>query len=87
MKIVGSKARATLVVGKVRCGIQIVTGPWIAGVNPDTIKIRAKRAFPEAVRQALAVENGSDMRTDYFENDCIRLTPGHPLYEAAKAVA
>ena len=38
-------------------------------------------------RAAFAVENNSDSREDYFEADCIRLLPGHPLYSAAKAFA
>ena len=88
MKITGSKNRASVSVGKVRCGIWISAGPWVAGINPDMIKIRAKkRGFPEEVKRALAVENNSDGREDYFESDFVRLFPGHPLYEAAKAAA
>ena len=88
MKITGSKNRVQLIAGKVRCGIAISAGPWISGVNPDMIKIRAKRlGFPKEIRQLLAVENGSDSREDYFECDSVRLFPGHPLYEAAKAAA
>jgi len=55
-------------------------------VNPDLIKIRPKKlSFPAEVSEALEVENNSDIQTDYFERDCLRLLPGHPLYEAAKA--
>lgn len=43
--------------------------------------------FPAGVRAAFAVENNSDMTTDYFEADCVRLVPGHPHYEAVAAVA
>lgn len=77
------------VAGK-RVRVQYVTGPWVEGVNPDTIKIRpfaGKSHFPSEVRAAFAIENNSDMTTDYFENDSIRLVPGHPHYAAVNAVA
>jgi hypothetical protein len=71
-----------------RAGVQIVAGPWIAGVPAELIKLRAKRgAFPAGFRAALSIENNSDSREDYFEADCIRLMPGHPLYAVAKAAA
>lgn len=71
-----------------RVGIWITTGPWVEGVDPATIKIRPKKhRFPRAFRDAVAIENNSDARADYFEADCIRLVPGHPLYEAAAKVA
>ena len=59
------------------------------GVDASTIKIRPKKAlsFPKEVADAFEVENNSDLRTDYFEKDCIRLLPGHPLYDMAKAAA
>jgi hypothetical protein len=37
------------------------------------------------VIDALSVENNSDIQSDYFERDCVRLLPGHPLYKMAKA--
>lgn len=71
-----------------RAGIRFSAGPWAAHVNPATIKIRAKRGFfPAEIRAAVNVENNSDLRTDYFEGDCIRLVPGDALYELAKAAA
>ena len=71
-----------------RAGIRISAGPWVEGVNPDTIKVRCKNGvFPAEIRNAFAVENNSDMREDYFEADCLRLLPGHPLYDMAKAAA
>ena len=78
-----------LIAGGARVGVTYSAGPWVEGVNPDTIKIRPRRAscFPAAVREAVAVENNSDSREDYFEADCIRLVPGHPLYEQAKQAA
>jgi hypothetical protein len=88
MKISGNGNRATLTINKKRCGIWIMAGPWVEGVNPDLIKIRPKkRAFPEEMVKELKVENNSDSMTDYFESDCVRLLPGHPLYEMAKAAA
>jgi hypothetical protein len=89
MKITGKANRVTLVVGSVRCSITVDAGPWVPGVDPNLIKIRPKRglSFPKEVIDAFEVENNSDILTDYFERDCIRLLPGHPLYEAAKAAA
>ena len=78
----------TLTVNGKRAGILICAGPWIEGVPPELIKLRAKRGyFPAEIREALAVENNSDMQQDYFEGDSIRLMPGHPLYEAARKYA
>ena len=34
-----------------------------------------------------AVKNGTDIQTDYFEKDAVRLFPGDALYEAALARA
>lgn len=80
--------RATLKIDGVRCGVSISAGPWINGVPAELIKLRPrKHVFPCEFRAALAVENNSDMREDYFESDCIRLMPGHPLYAQALALA
>jgi hypothetical protein len=80
--------KTTLIVNGERSAISISAGPWVSGVPADLIKIRAKTgAFPASFREALAIENNSDGREDYFEADSIRLLPGHPLYAAAKAVA
>jgi len=88
MKITGKANRINLSVNGKRCGITISAGPWVEGVNSDTIKIRPKKySFPKEITEAFAVENNSDSLTDYFERDCIRLLPGHPLYDAAKAAA
>lgn len=75
-------------VGKVRAAITICAGPWVPGVRQDMIKVRARKCyFPAEIRAAFAVTNNSDSREDYFENDVIKLFPGHPLYDAAKAAA
>ena len=51
-----------------------------------TITIYGRRYihFSQEVADALAIENDSDIQTDYFENDRIRVVPTHPLYEAVK---
>ena len=86
MKISGNQNRVTLAINGVRCGIAVQAGPWVSGVNPDLIKIRPKKhSFPSEVIDALSIENNSDSRSDYFELDCVRLLPGHPLYQMAKA--
>ena len=89
MKISGNGNRITLNANGKSAGVT-VSGPggWVEGVDPALIKLRCKRGvFPAAIREALAVENNSDSREDYFEADTIRLLPGHPLYEAARAAA
>lgn len=71
-----------------RVGVTYAAGPWISGVDPTTIKIRPRKySFPAEIRQAFAVENNSDISTDYFEKDCIRIVAGHPLYAQVAAVA
>lgn len=78
-----------LTVNGIRTRVFYSTGPWVEGVDPGTIKIRRNnsRSFPASFREAFTVENNSDMTTDYFEADCIRILPGHPLYDQVKAVA
>lgn len=81
-------SKNVLTINGQRAGIRIDPGPWIASVPPELIKIRSKSGcFPSSFREAFRVENNSDGQEDYFEADCIRLMPGHPLYEAAKALA
>lgn len=81
-------SKSNLTVNGTRCGISISAGPWIEGVNPELVKLRAKRSlFPVEFREAFKVENNSDSMTDYFESDCIRLLPGHPLHAIAKSLA
>lgn len=41
--------------------------------------------FSNAVRAAFTVENNTDLLTDYFEDDHIRVLPDHPLYSQVKA--
>ncbi len=78
----------TMSINGKRCGVYISTGPWVDGVPADLIKIRPRKSFfPVEFRSAFAIENNSDCMTDYFEADCIRLMPSHPIYEAAKAAS
>lgn len=71
-----------------RIGVRYSVGPWVGGIDQATIKIRPKQySFPAEVRAVFEVENNSDAMTDYFERDCIRVLPGHPLYAAVKAAA
>lgn len=50
-----------------------------------TIYARDYERFSQGVRDVFRVENDSDMMTDYFEEDKIRVTPNHPLYADVKA--
>lgn len=53
-----------------------------------TITIYGKEYWPgfsAEVRAAFTVENDSDLQTDYFEKDRIRVTPDHPLYSEIRA--
>lgn len=81
-------SKTTLSVNGNRAGIRTDAGPWVAGLPAEMIKLRPRnRYFPREFGAAIAVENNSDMREDYFEPDCIRLMPGHPLYDTAKSLA
>lgn len=53
----------------------------------DTITIygRDYKSFSKGVYAAFTVQNDSDMQTDYFEQDRIRVVSGHPLYEQVLA--
>jgi hypothetical protein len=72
-----------------RAGVTYAAGPWVAGVNPDLIKVRPRRnySFPAEFRAAFAIENNSNGGEDYFEANCIRVLPGHPLYNEIKLAA
>ena len=52
-----------------------------------TVTIYSKGSFSAEVHAAFQVENNTDIGTDYFENDRIRVVPSHPLYSAVKAAA
>lgn len=51
-----------------------------------TITISSKGSyFSDEIAAVFKVENNTDMMTDYFENDRIRVAPDHPLYAKVKA--
>ena len=52
------------------------------GYDSDTLTVYAREyaGFSAEIRGIFQVENDSDMMTDYFEKDRIRVTKGHPLY-------
>lgn len=50
-----------------------------------TIYGRHYRSFSAGIKAAFTVTNGSEMMSDYFENDSIRVEPTHPLYAEVKA--
>lgn len=49
-----------------------------------TIYARDYGPFSAEVRQAFKVENDTDIMTDYFDKDTIRVEPAHPLYQQVK---
>lgn len=59
-------------------------GPWVEGVNPAQVTFYRKDYGPMP-SLGLPLENESDSRTDYFEKDRIRFTPGKPFYAEALA--
>jgi hypothetical protein len=50
-----------------------------------TIRARGYRGFSPEIAGAFKIENNTDMQTDYFEKDCIRVLPTHDLYPAVHA--
>lgn len=61
-------------------------GPW-NNLPSDCITIYARnyRRFSKEVAEAFAIENNTDLMTDYFENDKIRVFPTHALFADVKA--
>lgn len=59
---------------------------WYSESLPaGTITIYGKNYRPLPQVDGLTVDNDSDLWTDYFENDRIRVTPENPFYSAVKA--
>ncbi|MFA5350901.1 MAG: hypothetical protein WC357_06205 [Candidatus Omnitrophota bacterium] len=52
-----------------------------------TIYIKSYDPLPEEAHKILQVENQSDMRTDYFEKDRIRIAPDSPYFARVEALA
>lgn len=58
--------------------------------HPDgtiTIYARDYDRFSAKVRACFKVENDTDIQTDYFDSDSIRVIPSHPLYPQVQAAA
>lgn len=71
-----------------RIGVTYTSGPWAPGVDQALIKIRPRRGASLApLRAFFAIENNSDITTDYFEKDSIRVLPSSLHYAAVKAAA
>jgi Fe-S oxidoreductase len=43
------------------------------------------KSFSKEIREAFAVENNSEIMTDYFEKDSFRVFPEHPLFQEVAA--
>jgi hypothetical protein len=52
-----------------------------------TIYIKSYDPLPEEAYKILQVENQSDMRTDYFEKDRIRIPPTSPYFTQVEMLA
>lgn len=68
------------------CKAHYYAGPCTkeSGLSEDTITICAKdyKGFPQI--EGLYIENDSDIMTDYFEKDRIRIKPDNKYYKAVK---
>ncbi len=56
-----------------------------SGIPANTITIYGKNYDSLPQLEGLTIENDSDIMTDYFENDRIRITPDSKYYNDAKA--
>lgn len=69
------------------CRAYYSTGSYTkeSGIPEETITVYAKdyRGFPQI--EGLQIKNDSDMMTDYFEKDRIRIMPDNKYYNEAKA--
>lgn len=59
----------------------------IRGMPAGTITIYARdyRRFSNLVAKCFEIQNDTDVMTDYFDSDKIRVVPTHPLYPAVLA--
>jgi hypothetical protein len=55
--------------------------------SDGTLFLRARdpEGFSQEIWEAFDVKNESDPRTDFHENDLLRIAPAHPLFKQAKA--
>jgi hypothetical protein len=60
---------------------------WIPGIDPETVGITAKdyERFSAEIHGAFTVENHTDLQSDYFDSDRIKVSRSHPLYSRVKA--
>lgn len=60
-------------------------GPYLK-LPEGTITIYGKhyKNFSAEVSAAFKIEDGTDIQSDYFENQHIRVEPSHPLYAQVK---
>jgi len=52
-----------------------------------TIYIKSYEPLPKEAYSALQVENNSDMQTDYFEKDRIRISPASEFFNRVEELA
>jgi len=73
--------------GKLQKASYSFQSEWTTGNRtvPTQLTLYGKnyKSFSKDVCDALTVQNDSDLMTDYFEQDRIRIQPGHPLFVAA----
>jgi hypothetical protein len=50
-----------------------------------TVYANHYKSFPDEVSKYFYVENNSDVQSDYFDDDKIRVMPNHPLFPLVKA--
>lgn len=60
---------------------------WNNTQNRFTVYARDYKRFPKEVHDAFAVENNTDIMTDYFENDRFDVTREHPLFPQVAAAS
>lgn len=58
-----------------------------SGLSPEVITIynREYTRFSAEIQAAFMVQNNSEMMTDYFEKDRIRIDQAHPMYALVNA--
>lgn len=52
-----------------------------------TIYMRSYARLPKEAYEVFKVENESDMQTDYFEKDKLRVLPTNPFFQQVEALA
>jgi len=52
-----------------------------------TIYVKSYEPLPKEAYSTLQIENNSDMQTDYFEKDRIRIVPDSPYFKQVNMLA